>query len=91
MTHRFDHFGQELVNLLLASTHQSSRVHGIREINLIKGVVRFQSVEKIIVTTLLLDNGGGFLAVLANFFVKFLAVATGGNGFHEDVFRDHER
>ncbi len=76
----------------------SDEIHGVE--NLIFGEhvvdrrevgVGFESVDEVVVESFLLDAVAGGLGVDADSFVEVLAVASGFDSFHEDVFGRHER
>lgn len=76
----------------------SDEVHGVEDLIFGEHVVDrrevgvgFESVDEVVVESLLFDAVSGFLRVDSDFFVEVLAVASGFDGFHEDVFGRHER
>ena len=90
LSNRLDDFGQKLIDLLLAAASELRRVDRGFDVDAGECLVAFQSGDEIVFAALFLHDRRGGLAVLADSFVEFLAVAAGGDGGHEDVFGRHE-
>ena len=76
--------------MFLAAAGEFGRIDGGIDVDAGECLVAFQAGDEIIFAALFFHNRCGGLAVLADSFVEFLAVAAGGDGGHEDVFGRHE-